>query len=98
MKTTKEIKLALRKYSTVLNDAEIKESLIDHMKKELVFKLKNELNFVVNEEVVENMNCKVYEVSVNFLYANIPKNEEELLDIIKLLIEKYYVYSNLRKY
>ena len=93
---TKEIKLALRKYST-LNDAEIKESLIDHMKKELVFKLKNELNFVVNE-VVENMNCKVYEVSVNFLYANIPKNEEELLDIIKLLIEKYYVYSNLRKY
>ena len=93
---TKEIKLALRKYST-LNDAEIKESLIDHMRKEVVLKLKNELNFVVNE-VVENMNCKVYEVSVNFLYANIPKNEEELLDIIKLLIEKYYVYSNLRKY
>lgn len=50
----KEIKLALRTYSTVLNDAFISASLIDRGKNELVFKLKNELNFVVNE-VVENI-------------------------------------------
>ena len=84
---TKEIKLALRKYST-LNDAEIKESLIDYMKKELALELKNYLDIVVNEEVVENT-YKVYEVSVDFLYIDIPRNEEELLDTIKLLIEKY---------
>ena len=87
MKTTKEIKLALRKYST-LNDAEIKESLIDYMKKELALELKNYLDIVVNEEVVENT-YKVYEVSVDFLYVDIPKNEEELLSIIRSLIESY---------
>ena len=84
---TKEIRLTLRKHS-ILNDGEVKKSLIDYMKRELALELKNYLDIVVNEEVVENT-YKVYEVSVDFLYVDIPKNEEELLDTIKLLIEKY---------
>ena len=84
---TKEIKLALRKYST-LNDAEIKESLIQYMKRELACELENNLNFIINEEVVENT-YKVYEVSVDFWCIDIPRNEEELLSIIRSLIESY---------
>ena len=92
---TKEIKLALRKYST-LNDGEVKKSLIDYMKRELALELKNYLDIVVNEEVVENT-YKVYEVGVDFLYVDIPKNEEELLSIIRSLIEKYAKKFELKK-
>ena len=84
---TKEIRLTLRKHS-ILNDGEVKKSLIDYMKRELALELKNYLDIVVNEEVVENT-YKVYEVSVDFLYVDIPKNEEELLSIIRSLIAKY---------
>ena len=84
----KEIRLTLRKHSSILNDGEIKKSLIQHMKRELACELENNLNFIINEEVVENT-YKIYEISVDFLYVDIPKNEEELIDIIKLLIEKY---------
>ena len=84
---TKEIRLTLRKHS-ILNDGEVKKSLIDYMKRELALELKNYLDIVVNEEVVENT-YKVYEISVDFLYVDIPKNEEELLSIIRSLIESY---------
>ncbi len=84
----KELMIDHIRKESVVSDAEIKELLIDRVKKELVLKLKDELNFDV-KEVVENMNYKAYEVSVNFLYIDIPKNEEELLDTVKLLIEKY---------
>ena len=86
-KNLKEIRLTLRKHS-ILNDGEVKKSLIEYMKRELACELENNLNFIINEEVVENT-YKVYEVSVDFLYVDIPRNEEELLDTIKLLIEKY---------
>ncbi len=85
----KELLIDHIRKESVVNDAEIKELLIDHVKKELVLKLKDELNFDVNE-VVENMNYKAYEVSVNFLYIDNPKNEEELLDTVKLLIREAF--------